>query len=128
MALKVTVHFLLARRKRMESLTYKWLKSNNIWLRRLAIATIPPFVRRKPDESMFCLKLIDKGMLDDSSEVKKAVAWALRGISKKDSVAVREFIIIWDKKGDRGVSTVLKQGMRKLPPKGQETIQNFLKR
>ncbi len=126
MALKVTVHLLIARRKRMESIISKWLKSNNFWLRRLAIATIPPFIRRKPDESVFCLKLIDQVMLDDSREVKKAVAWALREISKKDGTAVREFIVKWARSGDKRVLSVLKQGIKKLPPEDQETVRIYI--
>ena len=47
------------------------------------MATIPPLIRTKLGTTEACLKLIEKLMDERDRDVRKAVAWALREISKK---------------------------------------------
>lgn len=72
----------------------EWIKSENKWIRRLAIATIPPYIRAKPEESMICLEFLERVMYEEDKDVKKAIGWALREVSKKDPESVFKFLLI----------------------------------
>jgi 3-methyladenine DNA glycosylase AlkD len=58
----------------------------------LAIATIPPYIRAKKTESKIYLELLKKVMREEDKDVKKAIGWALREITKKDPKSVFEFL------------------------------------
>ena len=47
------------------------------------MATIPPLIRAKLETVEACLKLIERLMNEGDRDVRKAVAWALREVSKK---------------------------------------------
>ncbi len=120
MALKVTVFLLIKLDSRMWDTLSGWKNSQDPWLRRLAIATIPPYIRRKPQEAEKCLLFLESVMTDKKREVKKVLSWALREISKKDPVAAYNFMKKWHK----AAPSVVNSGMKKLPPDLQERLLN----
>ncbi len=78
-----------------------WLKSENRWLRRVAVVcTISLNLRSKggtgePDRTlMICEKMID----DRDEIVVKALSWALRELSKSHKIQVHDFLMkYWEK-------------------------------
>ena len=90
-ALRVLVNLVKQNREEMFSILEEWVYSENKWVRRFAMATVPPLIRAKPEIAETCLKLIEKLMDERDRDVKKAVAWALREISKKNPEAVYNF-------------------------------------
>jgi 3-methyladenine DNA glycosylase AlkD len=69
----------------------EWIKSENKWIRRLAAATLTAYIRKRKTDSEICLHLLDKVMKEKDKDVKKAIGWALREITKKDSKSVFDF-------------------------------------
>ena len=114
LALKTMVNLAVSNREDTFSLLNRWIESPNKWLRRLAVATIPPYIRARNEESMFCLEFLDKTMKEKDKDVKKAVAWALREISKKDPEAVFNFLMRWKEYKDKNTEWIIKEGMKKL--------------
>ena len=92
----------------------KWLKSENRWLRRVAVVcTIPLNLRSRGGKGdaqktlMVCKKIID----DRDKMVVKALSWALRELSKRDRTAVENFI---QQNRDRLHSLVVREVTAKL--------------
>ncbi|KOH43222.1 DNA alkylation repair protein [Sunxiuqinia dokdonensis] len=91
-----------------------WLKSNNRWMRRVAVVcTVPLNLRSKGGTGdaertiMICEQVVD----DRDDMVVKALSWALRELSKSDSHAVAKFI---KKHGDRLHARVRREVTTKL--------------
>lgn len=125
LALKVIVNLTIQNRDEMFSLMNEWLESENKWIRRLAIATIPPYIRSRPEESEVCLRFLDRVMYEKDIDVKKAVGWALCEISKKDSRGVFKFLIKWARFNDNNTIWIIKDGMKKLSDEDQEKIRSL---
>jgi len=103
----------------------KWLKSRKKWIRRLAVATIPPYIRAKKTEAKNCLEFLDKTMLEEDKDVKKAIGWALREITKKDEQAVYEFLKKWAKVNNKNTKWIIREGMKKLSPQKQSELKSY---
>ncbi len=115
MALRVVSVLSLQNKKEMFSLAEKWKKSENKWVRRLAFAMIPPYVRKSPADFAICLELLSGTENEKDRDVKKAIGWALREITKKNPEAVFEFLSNWAKLKNKNANTIIKDGMKKLP-------------
>lgn len=98
----------------------KWIKSKNKWIRRLAVATIPPYIRAEKTASKVCLELLDEAMREKDKDVKKAIGWALREITKKDPKSVFEFLQKWAKLEDKNTKWIIRNGMKKLAKEKQK--------
>ncbi|MHA1834936.1 MAG: DNA alkylation repair protein [Candidatus Baldrarchaeia archaeon] len=112
LALRVIVNLAKQNQEEMFYLLKKWTKSNNKWVRRLSAASIPSFIRAKPIEAKICLKIIENLMEDEDLDVKKAVAWALREISKKDPKAVYEFLLNYTNTQNKDTKWIIKEGIK----------------
>jgi 3-methyladenine DNA glycosylase AlkD len=126
LALRAVVNLAVQNEDEMFPLMEEWIKSENKWVRRLAVATIPPYIRRKKTESEMCLQLLDKVMKEEDEDVKKAIGWALREITKKDPESVFKFLQKWAKVKDKNVRATIKAGMKKLQKEKQEEIKSLL--
>jgi 3-methyladenine DNA glycosylase AlkD len=126
LAVKVVVNLVIQNRDEMFSLMQKWIKSENKWIRRLAVATIPPYIRREKTESKICLQLLNEEMKEEDKDVKKAIGWALREVAKKDPESVFEFLQRWAKVKDKNTKWIIKDGMRKLGDKEQEKLKTLI--
>jgi len=72
------------------SLLYKWVNSNDLWERRIAIVATFAFIRN--GEFTPTLK-ISKLLLNDQQDlIHKAVGWMLREVYKKDEAVVKLFL------------------------------------
>ncbi len=71
MALRVVATLALQNSNETFSMMEEWIKSDNKWLRRLAVAVIPPYIRARKNESQTCLALINRVMFEEETDVKK---------------------------------------------------------
>lgn len=126
LALRVIINLALQNKKETFSMMNEWIKADNKWIKRLAVATIPPYIRAKNTESKNCLEFLDKVMKEKDKDVKKAVGWALREIAKKDSKAVFKFLQKWSKTGDGNTKWIIKEGMKKLTKEEQEELKSLI--
>jgi 3-methyladenine DNA glycosylase AlkD len=126
MALRVVVNLAIQNQREIFSLMEKWRQSRNKWLRRLAVATIPPYIRARKSESKICLEFLDELMKEEDKDVKKAIGWALREITKKDSKSVFEFLMKWTKMGDKNTKWIIKEGMKKLSEEEQKKVKSLI--
>ncbi len=127
LALRVVVNLAVHNRKETFSTMEKWVKSENKWLRRLAVATIPPYIRAKPGESRVCLEFLEKVMREEDRDVKKAVGWALREVSKKAPEEVLLFLKKWAEVEDKNTRWIIKEGMRKLPERARQELKGLIR-
>jgi len=91
-------------------------------VRRLAMATIPPLIRAKLETVEACLKLIERLMNEGDRDVRKAVAWALREISKKNPEAVYNFLQGYTGSNNVNTRWIIKEGSKKLPKEKRERL------
>ncbi len=115
LALRVVVNLATKNREKTFSLLKKWLKSENKWTRRLSVATIPPYIRARNKDAKICLDLLNHVMRESDEDVRKAVGWALREVTKKDEDAVFNFLQSWSEVKDKNTMQIIKKGMKKLP-------------
>jgi len=125
LALRVVVNLAVKNQKETFRLMRQWIKSENKWVRRLAVATIPPYIRAKNTESKICLKFLNETMSERDKDVKKAIGWALREITKKDEEAVFEFLKKRTKISDKNTRRIIREGMKKLPEKEKEKLKSL---
>jgi len=126
LALRVIVNLAVQNQKEIFSLLDEWIKSKNKWIRRLAVATIPPYIRAKKTESKISLEILNKVMKEEDKDVKKAIGWALREVTKKDPESVLEFLQKWAKVEDKNTKWIIKDGMKKLANKEQEKLKAII--
>ena len=107
-------------------LSEKWIKSENKWIRRFGVVTLRGYKKVQTTKEVF--EILDLVMGDNEKDIKKAVSWILREITKKNPAEVAEFLTRWAKanpgKDARGV---IKDGMKKLPKEKQIGILAILR-
>jgi len=126
LALRVIVNLAVQNQKEIFSLMHKWIKSKQKWIRRLTVATTPPYIRAEKTESKVCLELLDEAMKEEDKDVKKAIGWALREVTKKDQKSVLEFLQKWAKIEDKNTKWIVKEGMKKLAKEDQEKLKSII--
>ncbi len=126
LALRVVVNLAIQNQREVFSILKRWIHSDNKWIRRLAIATIPPYIRAKKEEAKTCLEILDEVMQERDKDVKKAIGWALREISKKDEQAVFDFLQKWASTYDKNTKQIVKDGMKKLSQERQEKLRSLI--
>ncbi len=93
---------------------FSWLKSENRWLRRVAVVcTVPLNLRSRggSGDAQRTLMVCERALDDRDILVVKALSWALRELSKSNKLAVEDFI---EKHRDRLHSLVLREVTAKL--------------
>ena len=72
-------------------------------------------------------EILDLVMEDKDKDIKKAVSWVLREITKKNPDGVAEFLTRWAKANpDKDARWIIKDGMKKLPKEKQTEILSIL--
>ena len=104
----------------------KWTKSKNKWIRRFGVVTLRGYKKVQTTNEVF--EILGLVMEDNEKDVKKAVSWILREITKKNPNEVAEFLTRWAKanpgKDTRGI---IKDGTKKLPKEKQTEILAILR-
>lgn len=126
LALRVIVNLAVQNQKEIFSLMNEWIKSKNKWIRRLAVATIPPYIRARSKDSKICLEFLGKVMKEEDKDVKKAIGWALREVTKKDPKSVFEFLEKWSKVQDKNTKWIIREGMKKLSKEEQTKLKSLI--
>jgi 3-methyladenine DNA glycosylase AlkD len=102
-------------------LSERWIRSNNKWTRRFGVVSLLGYKRVKTTTRVFAL--LDSVMEDNEQDIKKAVSWVLRDISKKNPEEVAEFLIRWAKaKPSKTARWIIKDGLTKLPKDTQNAL------
>ena len=106
-------------------LSEKWIKSENKWIRRFGVVTLRGYKRIQTTNEVF--KILDLVMEDKEKDIKKAVSWILREITKRNSDKVAEFLMEWAKANlNKDSRWIIKDGMKKLPKEKQAEILSIL--
>lgn len=105
--------------KRDRKVLYKWVKSKDLWTRRIGIMTNWWFIREGDLSEVFPLSEIL--LKDDEDLIHKAVGWMLREAGKKDRSALEAFL---KKHYQVMPRTMLRYAIEKLPEKRR---QDYLK-
>jgi 3-methyladenine DNA glycosylase AlkD len=107
-------------------LSENWIKDKNKWIRRFGVVTLRGYKKVQTTNKVF--RTLDLVMEDNEKDVKKAVSWILREITKKNLDEVGEFLTRCAKanpgKDARGI---IKDGTKKLPKEKQIGILAILR-
>ena len=80
----------LVRNPKERKILYKFIKSNNLWERRLAMVSTMSFIRNKESEDV--LKLAELLLNDKEDLMHKASGWMLRELGKRDEKILCDFL------------------------------------
>ncbi|PIU55361.1 MAG: hypothetical protein COS88_04785 [Chloroflexi bacterium CG07_land_8_20_14_0_80_51_10] len=106
-------------------LSEKWIQSTDKWIRRFGVVTLLGYKRVKTSEKVF--DLLDMVMEDKDRDIKKAVSWILREITKKNPKEVAEFLERWAKANpSKDARWVIRDGIKKLSNDEQKKILELL--
>jgi len=106
-------------------LSERWIKSENKWIRRFGVVSLRGYKRIQITDKVF--EILDLVMEDKDKDIKKAVSWVLREITKKNPDGVAEFLTRWvEAKPDKNARWIIKDGMKKLPKEMQTEILTLL--
>jgi len=102
-------------------LSEKWIKDKNKWIKRFGVVSLRGYKRIQITDKVF--KILDLAMEDKDKDIKKAVSWILREITKKNPDEVAKFLIKWAKaNSNKDTKWIIKDGMKKLPQKVQDEV------
>ncbi|HDK26944.1 MAG TPA: DNA alkylation repair protein [Candidatus Atribacteria bacterium] len=102
-------------------LSEKWIKDENKWIRRFGVVSLRGYKKVQITDKVF--KILDLVMEDKDKDIKKAVSWVLREITKKNPDGVAEFLTRWAKANpSKDTKWIIKDGMKKLPKKMQDEV------
>jgi 3-methyladenine DNA glycosylase AlkD len=105
------------------SLLYRFVRSKNLWERRIAILATFPSIRK--GDFGDALALSETLLADDEDLMHKAVGWMLREVGKKDVVTLERFL---RKHHRRMPRTALRYAIERFPEaKRQEYLKNKIK-
>jgi 3-methyladenine DNA glycosylase AlkD len=95
-------------------LSEKWIKDKNKWIRRFGVVTLRGYKKVQTTNKVF--EILGLVMGDNEKEIKKAVSWILREITKKNPDEVAEFLTGCAKANPgKDARWIIKDGMKKLP-------------
>ena len=106
-------------------LSEKWIKDKNKWIRRFGVVSLRGYKRVQITNKVF--EILDLVMGDKDKDIKKAVSWILREITKKNPDEVAKFLMKWAKANpSKDARWVIKDGMKKLSNNEQKKILGLL--
>ena len=106
-------------------LSEKWIKSKNKWIRRFGVVTLRGYKNIKATDKVF--KILNLVMNDENLEVKKAISWILREITKGNPDDVKEFLSKLAKTNlSKNTKWIIKDGIKKLKDDEQKMILELL--
>lgn len=102
-------------------LSEEWIKSKDKWIRRFGVVSLRGYKRIQITDKVF--GILDLVMKDKDKDIKKAVSWILREITKKNLDEIAEFLMKWAKANpNKDAKWIIKDGMKKLSKEKQTEI------
>jgi len=103
----------------------KWIKDKNKWIRRFGVVSLLGYKKIQTTDKVF--RILDSVMKEDKPDVKKAVSWILREITKRNPDEVVKFLMKWVKASpSKDTKWIIKDGMKKLSIDKQKNILQLL--
>jgi 3-methyladenine DNA glycosylase AlkD len=104
-------HYFLRSRREL----YNWVRSKNMWHRRIAILTTFYFIKQGDFEDTF--KIVRLLLNDKEDLIHKSAGWMLREVGKRDSIKLEKFLMKHYSKIPR---TMLRYAIEKFPEKKRQ--------
>lgn len=102
-------------------LSKKWIKDNNKWIKRFGVVSLRGYKKIPIRNKVF--EVLDLAMEEKDKDIKKAVSWILREITKKNPSEVAKFLIKWAKAyPSKDTRWIIKDGVKKLSNNEQKKI------
>jgi len=106
-------------------LSEKWTKDKSKWIRRFGVVTLRGYKKIPATDKVF--EILDLVMKENEPDVKKAVSWILREITKNNPDEVAKFLTKWAKTNpSKDTKWIIKDGMKKLSNAEQKKILQLL--
>ncbi len=103
----------------------KLVEDNNKWIRRFGVISLLGYKRIEATDKVF--KILDTVIEDKDKDIKKAVSWILREITKKNENEVAKFLMKWAKANpNKDTIWIIKDGIKKLTNQNQKKILELL--
>ena len=107
-------------------LSEKWIKDKNKWIRRFAVVTLRGYKKIQITNKVF--EILNFVMKEEEPDVKKAVSWILREITKKNPDEIAKFLMKSAKLSpSKYTKWMIKDGLKKLSNNEQKIILEMLK-
>jgi 3-methyladenine DNA glycosylase AlkD len=102
-------------------LSEKWIKDKNKWIRRFGVVSLLGYKKIQITDKAF--RILDLVMEDKDKDIKKAVSWILREVTKKNPDDAAEFLMKWAKANpSKDAKWIIKDGTKKLRNNEQKEI------
>ncbi len=102
-------------------LSEKWTMNKNKWIKRFGVVSLRGYKRVQTTDKVF--GILDSVMEDKDKDIKKAVSWILRELTKKNPDEVAKFLTKWAKANPiNNTKWIIKDGMKKLRSNEQKDI------
>ncbi|MGM0607210.1 MAG: DNA alkylation repair protein [Candidatus Muiribacteriota bacterium] len=75
---------------RNRDILYKWIRNDNIWIRRVGVVSTFYFIKNKDLDDIF--RIAPKLLKDSHHLIHKAVGWMLREAGKRDEKRLKNFL------------------------------------
>lgn len=97
------------------NLAFKCIKDKNKWIQRFGVITIVELAHNKKLEiPKKVFDIIKPLMESENPDLKKAVAWTLREISKRKPEMVKDFLKNYQSSQDKNTQWIVREGNKKL--------------
>ncbi len=126
MAMRIISHLVIDNPEELFVILNRWMESDDALKRQIAMSCIPAFIRSREKDIDKALDFINKGMEEKDGKVIKAVAWAIREVSKKDPLKTYEFLRKWAANDNSYTKKIIEQSVKYLPEDKQREILSAL--
>lgn len=98
----------------------RWIRSKNMWERRMAVLSSFPFIRKGECRVIFG---IAEALMNDAQDlIQKAIGWMLREAGKRDEKALRNFL---DTHGAHMPRTMLRYAIERFSKEDRKTYLEY---
>lgn len=102
-----------------------WVKDPRKWIRRFGVVVLRVFEKVAAPRGVF--EVLDALRDEEDPDVQKGVAWICRDLSHLHPEEVFKLLRSWAaSEGSRGRAWMLREGMKKLPPRQREHLKALL--